>query len=263
VLDPQGNPVAGATILFMRTTRSQHAAVMNNEARVADSDADGNFRVRAQPGSSLRARYGELATQSPVPVPTLGEPVTLQLSGNATFTLHLKIVDGNGNLISNPSVTANAGMNQDSTVPPGRYLSDRSLELYDFTCDMPWRLRVGAPDYGTLQVAVPPPLADSPGRVEMTVTLPKADQPVGGIVVDQDEKPAPGVVVAITGPQITSTLVTTDAQGRFLFHIAKGTQAIVRLVLSPPYTAYAQVTGRRTDLKFYLPAEMTPGAGGR
>lgn len=84
VLDPDGKPVHGATVLYT-----------SNEPAPGDlavhSGSDGRFRIReiARDGE-LRGRFGPLATKTPVPYPTDNHDVIVRLSTRATYSLMVR-----------------------------------------------------------------------------------------------------------------------------------------------------------------------------
>jgi hypothetical protein len=255
VVDPQGKPAAGALVQCIPDLLVGHDGVMQTEY----ADVDGRLRLHVPPRTVLRARLGDLATDSVIATGEAPDTITLKLSANATFTLTVKVVDAAGSIIHDSSVRligspfAEPGMTQ-QTIADG-------VAVFDgLVCDAPWRIVAYASDYGQVQMTVPAPSGKPPRHVEMSVALPKADQPVSGIVVDQDDNPATGVNVILIGPQISQHIIKTDAQGHFEFHIPNGVRGIVQLQLPPPYQAYTQITGARTDLKFYLPRDLTAAA---
>jgi hypothetical protein len=257
VVDPQGKPAPAAIVQYIPVLRPGPRNVIGAmQSEVAD--ADGRLRLHVAPGTLLRARFGDWATESPVPTGESGE-VTLQLSANATFTLTVKVVDIAGNLIPDSKVQLTGPSNPGTMSYQRTEINGAGFE--ELNSDMPWQIMVSASNYGQVRRNVIAPSGEPPHHVEMSIILPKADQPVSGVVVDQENNPAPGIGVLVNGPQINSQYVKTDAQGRFEFHVPRGANVNVRLELPRPYTAYAQVVGGKgTDLKFYLPLNMAPAA---
>jgi hypothetical protein len=256
VIDPNGNPVPGATVLYTRPPAPGQPEFL--EDRSVTTDATGRFKLRGGIGTTLKATYKNLATQSPTTLTSTGGFYTLQLAPRVTFDLTVKVVDESGS----PVAGATAGIFPTSggmmiTQPVS---ADGSAKFEAIGADTRWSLHANAPGYGLSQLPVRPPRT-LPRIVEMKIVLKKADQVISGTLVDDQGNPLAGLTVAINGPLIGVVDTKTDAQGRFKLQVAAGTSGLIYIRDAddkPLLRENLRAKAGETDLKLVMPAATQP-----
>jgi protocatechuate 3,4-dioxygenase beta subunit len=262
VVDSDGNPVAGASVEYKEPPTTGKAMRFSPFGLSVQTDATGRFKVRAAAGTILRARFKEMATESPVKASDPAGFYTLKIEPHMSFTLLARAVDGNGAPVPNAtfellSDAINLGETRNAN-------SDGTVTIDSLAVDTTWRIIASAPGYGREPGAVPAPAAPVPPALtrhsEVTVVLPAAGMTISGVVVDQKGNPASGITVSIQGAETGQVDTKTDASGQFTFKVVDGASGWLMLhdangktMRRPIQMAHAG----ETDIKLVMPGLTT------
>lgn len=222
VLDVDGKPLPGVNVFAEDPKGGLYGAAHT----VTDERGDFYFEA-VTPGTLLRATRGRRETPTAIPVDG-GEPeVVLRLAKRLRITLTGTVTDADGNPIANAKVQAihqegqfGTGMKPELTDVHGRY------RIAGLNPSARYSLQAESPGFGTagtrLTLDPAKPTAEAP-----PLRFEAVSRPISGTVVDNDNKPLPNVAVELapTDPNATPLSTTTDAQGRFAFHVLAGTRA--------------------------------------
>jgi protocatechuate 3,4-dioxygenase beta subunit len=247
VIGVDGKPAAGVMV----HASSEHGMF---DGSFAKTNADGRFHFDAIPANTqLEVKYGEVRSAEPVVVQRGQGEVRLQLVPRMKLSLEGLVTDEEGKPVANARIRLSiwqGNMGYSETDPRltdgnGRY------ELKDLYADSRYTLAAEADGFGEKQADLQP---DPNTRKLPTLALPRADAVVGGVVVDEERKPVPGVRVELSNGMSPKTAVT-DAQGRFSFQIVSGTRHAVSIRARERDRTgpHADVIGGKTDLKLVLP----------
>ncbi|HEX4056370.1 MAG TPA: carboxypeptidase regulatory-like domain-containing protein [Tepidisphaeraceae bacterium] len=215
VVDPAGNPVAGASVFAYS---DQPPMAYNRNA--ITTNADGTFQTQPVQRSAkveLRAKFQDMATPKSIIVnrAAIGE-VVVQLQKNALASLTGRVVDAKGQPLKNAQIELlyavgryRFGDNAGATDDQGAYKVD---SLWG---DMTYSVQATCDGYGesesndTLHV--------SPGEATRVpdLTLYQRDSTVAGVLLDRDNKPVAGQRIYVRGPRTGYSNITTGADGKF------------------------------------------------
>jgi len=155
VIDSDGNPVAGATVI---TT-----------GRTVQTDATGRFHLHAPSGTLLRARFKDMATKSAVKTGGAGS-YTLTVAANMTFDLHVTVVDANGSPVPDSTLLiGESGIMMASRKVP----ADGVVKFDSLNSDTQWFIMAEAQGYRAPGASVHAPDDASPRQAQMTIRLKK------------------------------------------------------------------------------------------
>ena len=248
VLDPDGNPVSGASVTYYP----------NGEIPFAQSvktDAHGQFEIHAAAGTPVRATWKNLATTAAQKVKP-GIPLELTLSADTTFSLIVKLSDEDGNLV--PGAQADLitwGASTGIGGHPRAANKDGTVTFENLPRDGKYSVSATAPGYG----GASRDLKRSPAAgnaATLQVVLHKATSVIAGKVVDAHGKPLPNFPVEMNGDDTVQT--HTDAAGHFSFSVTDTAAALIYL-RSPTGEPLKPIDAKagQTDLTLTAP-EVNP-----
>ena len=212
VIDPDGKPAPNALIQIPSDRNMMFG-------RTVTADADGKFHLHAKPGTKLTARLGDLSTAFPVTA-IADAPMEIQLEKEARFTLIVHITDAAGNAVPGSSAELTTMTGQfGSSGTPHRADAKGVARFESLPMDGKYDVSAQADGYGDSQTKVGPPPFDEPRELELPIVIHKATEEISGRVLDKDNKPVPNITVELNG--ISTVDTTTDADGKFIFHVVK------------------------------------------
>ncbi|MGV3613966.1 MAG: carboxypeptidase regulatory-like domain-containing protein [Fimbriimonas sp.] len=220
VLDPEGKPVPGAVV---RATTIDSRAHLREEV---ETDAQGRFRIEAggdASGIRLDARKGDLYMAAPAEPAAKGDTDLRTVRGGLA---HLRgLVRGpDGKPVANAAVrliewTGGTG----SSVGEIKTKADGTFEFAGLLPNRAYSADVRATGLGR-KYAEQVSLKRGDRAEFPPFDLVKADQSLGGRIVDEKGQPVAGVEVTAHSEEIS---VTTDAKGRFrLDGLPKGSVSV-------------------------------------
>jgi hypothetical protein len=195
VVDDQGRPVPRAIVSAERSS-----AQMLAPSLTAKSDAQGRFTFDTLEAQSiLRASKGRSSTTQQVRI-TSGNAnnITLVLSRNDTVPVVVRAVQEDGTPIpaAKVSLISMHGRSGISTPSDDRLTDVEGYTRFSLKSDSNTVVSINAPGFGNGQKQ----LTLTPGKTnEFAITLPKADQSIAGMVVDEKGEPIPGISVTVDG----------------------------------------------------------------
>jgi hypothetical protein len=255
VTDVDGKPIAGATVLCDDSIDP----FPGGNTRTVLSDTDGRFRIaHVQPGSIIRARWKNLATEAPINVRGGTANVEIQLSPTAFYTLTVRATDENGSIIPTATVSLvvwNSGYG--AGMEPKRSDLKGTIVFDSLLADTKYSLSAQSPGYGVVRLDVKTPPIGTPRQQVVSLVLKKASSVLGGIVVDQNGAAAPFAEVSINGTETGLQSAKADSHGHFEFLVVPEARHVI-LWAGPamggtvrPKTATADAGN--TNIKLFLP----------
>ena len=219
VVDPDGNPVPGASV----TTSSDDMPMLR---MAITTGADGTFQTMPMPRTGqlqVRARFQDLATSKAMLVNRAAPgDVVVQLEKNALASISGRVLDPQSQPIKGAQIVL--------IVRTGRYASGlgggTTDERGNYTIPALWADAVYSVEamrdgYGQASTS---DLRLQPGQTTAVrdLTLYKRDSTIAGVVLDADSKPVAGTLINLNGPRSGYTRVTTDANGQFTCAVVSG-----------------------------------------
>jgi hypothetical protein len=249
VVDPDGNPVAGASVYLAsdEIPMYQHMSVITG--------SDGVFRTIPMQRTGrlqLRARSGDLATPKAVVVNRANPgDVTVQLEKGVLSTIAGRVTDPQGHPISAAQI--------DLIIRTGRYTMEQDSGLSDngggYKIDSLWPdgvyfVDVSRNGYGESETAE---LRPQPGETlnPRDLVLYKRDSTVAGVMIDGDNKPVVGGRLYVNGPRTGYNDLTTDSNGKFSCTVVSGDRITVFYNYSPSH-GYSRQSARSGDQNIVL-----------
>lgn len=238
VTTDDGEPVAGATVTLVDPDGAERSAVSDSTGfYVLDGVPVGDYTFEVEPPPG----YGVVSVPEPLTVPVDTEdPITDQdvvlqqaPSISGTVTAGGEPVPGAVVTITGPggttsTITGADGGYQFDALPPGEHT---------VTVEVPERYVADGPTEQTVTV-------ETEDLVDVDFALERLGS-IGGVVVDGDGEPVPGVTVVVSGPGGDVTVVTDDA-GRYLFRDLGTGDYVIELEVPDGYEA--ETTQRTTSI---------------
>lgn len=216
VVDPDGNPVAGASVFAY----SEQSVLLNNIRNAITTNADGTFQTPPVPRNAhvdLRARFGDLATPRSITVTrNASGSVTLQLEKNAFAALVGRVVDQRGQPLKNARIELLYSIGRYRFGDEAGVTDDRgNYKIDSLWADMSYSIDVTCDFYGEAESNNS--LRVSPGQSTTIpdLTLYKRDSTIAGVLLDRNNKPVAGQRVFVRGPRSGYSNLNTDANGKF------------------------------------------------
>jgi hypothetical protein len=221
VVDPDGNPVAGASIF----TSSDDSPMFQNMA--ITTGGDGTFQTLPMPRTGqlqIRARFKDLATSKALAVNRASHgDVVVQLEKNALASISGRVLDPQGQPIKGAQILLIIrtgrnyafGQNGGSTDEQGYYT------VASLWADAVYSVEAMRDGYGMANTS---DLRLEPGQTTRArdLTLYKRDSTIAGVLLDADGKPIAGTRINLNGPRTGYSNVTTDANGQFTCSVVSG-----------------------------------------
>ncbi|MGD0387403.1 MAG: carboxypeptidase-like regulatory domain-containing protein [Tepidisphaeraceae bacterium] len=222
VVDPDGNPVAGAMVMIFGSPND--APMLQHMATT--TGGDGTFQTVPMPRTGqfqLRARFQDLATSKALLVNRASPgDVVIQLEKNALATVSGRVLDPQGQPIKGAQIELvirtgrfASGENSGSTDEQGNYT------IGALWADAVYSVNTTRDGYGQADTS---DLRLQPGQTTRAhdLTLYKRDSSVAGVLLDADSKPVAGTQINLNGPRTGYSGVTTDSNGQFSCAVVSG-----------------------------------------
>ena len=221
VVDPDGNPVAGASIF----TSSDDSPMFQNMA--ITTGGDGTFQTLPMPRTGqlqIRARFKDLATSKALAVNRASHgDVVVQLEKNALASISGRVLDPQGQPIKGAQILLIIrtgrnyafGQNGGSTDEQGYYT------VASLWADAVYSVEALRDGYGQASTS---DLRLQPGQTTAAhdLTLYKRDSSIAGVLLDADSKPVAGTQINLSGSRSGYSNVTTDGNGQFTCSVVSG-----------------------------------------
>ncbi|MGA2583857.1 MAG: carboxypeptidase regulatory-like domain-containing protein [Tepidisphaeraceae bacterium] len=261
VLDPDGKPVSGATVICDDKTGVGRGGIGQGE-KVAQTDAGGQFKfASAGKGAVLRARWKDLATETAVTVRNPGEDETLDLSADSTFSLEIDVNDqssgtgvGGANVMLITQNDAGFGMGSTHKADAAGKVIIPKL----FT-DTSYSVSAQASGYGQAQRNVKAPLGN-PRQAVISLSLKKATSVIAGTLTDDAGNPLANVEVVLNGPLTGYQTTKTDSAGKFSFAVVDTVKNAMVGFRAPAGThpSFARANAGDTDVQLVAHSSQPP-----
>lgn len=219
VVDPDGNPVAGASV----TTSSEDMPMLR---MAITTGGDGTFQTMPMPRAGqlqIRARYKDLATSKALAVNRASHgDVVVQLEKNALASISGRVLD--------PQSQPIKGAEIELIIRTGRYAFGQGGGFTDeqgnytvpsLWADAVYSIEAMRDGYGQASAS---DLRLQPGQTTRVhdLTLYKRDSTIAGVLLDADGKPVAGTQINLNGPRTGYSSVTTDTNGQFTCAVVSG-----------------------------------------
>jgi uncharacterized GH25 family protein len=256
VVDPDGNPVAGASV----SVSSDQMPMFNRVAFT--TDAQGIFQsmpMQRNVKIEVRARFHDMGTAKPVIVPRSGELV-VHLDKGAMGTITGRVVGPDGKPLQNASVeliirAQRYSFGQDAGVTD----ADGNYKIDSLWPDLIYFVNVSHDGYGQSESAQIRLQPGQPNKIK-DLTLYKRDSSIAGMLLDANEKPVTGKRVYVSGGKSGYSNLTTDNDGKFSCAVVSEDHLTVFYNLDSN-TPYKRQTVRAGDQKIVLhtsPPKVVP-----
>jgi hypothetical protein len=206
-VDTEGHPIPGVDILLQRKGEAPPGDV------VANSDEKGNFSVPSlETSSRLRARKGKSSTLEHGEFTLDKTYVTLVLHPNAQSVIHALVHEADGTPIPAATVIVIKGNRSDGETIQQTTGPDGTCLFTALESDFGYQIRAYAKGFGLITAPV---TVDKGKQSETTITLPKAESFVSGVVLDTNGAPMADKRVALRSTLSAPQTVRTDITGHF------------------------------------------------
>lgn len=225
VVDPDGNPVAGAMVYV-----SSDQLPMYQQNGIT-AGADGSFQTipMLRAGKiEVRARFGNMGTRKAIVLTrTSPSEQVIHLEKDALGSISGRVVDPQGQPIRSAKIELIVRM------PRYAYGNDagETDDQGNFKVDSLWpdanySVEITGSGYGEANSAQ---LHLQPGQTTNIpdLTLYKRDSNVAGVFLDANEKPIVGQQIQVSGPRTGYSRLTTDADGKFGCAVVSGDRLTV------------------------------------
>jgi protocatechuate 3,4-dioxygenase beta subunit len=226
VSDPQGQPVAGATVQVMP---------FGSETR--KTDKDGKFKVSwqnfngrndAPPSLLVRTPKGDLAGLCLLDDPDKLDDLKIALAPGITFTG--TVVDPDNRPIPKASLQLNLQQTPYNSQVQERISTDKDgkYTIRALPADLNYHLTARATGFGQKQSPVDlTAIKERIVEVE-PIVLKRANLSVTGVVVDEDDKPVSGANINAMGSEQNVQSVVSDKNGKFTLKNLCDAEATIR-----------------------------------
>jgi protocatechuate 3,4-dioxygenase beta subunit len=259
VLDPDGNPVAGASVFISsdEIPMYQHMSFTTGP--------DGIFHTLPMQRTGrvqLRARSGDLATSKALAVSRSAPgDITIQLEKGVLATITGRVVDSQNQPIPAAQISlivrnGRYSMEQDSGLSDDK----GNYTIADLWPDAIYYVDVSRNGYGETETAE---LRPTPGQTltPRDITLYKRDSSVAGLLLNADNQPVVGMRIYINGPRTGYNSMTTDGSGKFSCTVVTGDR-LTAFYNYAPQRGYSRSSVRSGDQSIVLhtapPRVLTP-----
>jgi hypothetical protein len=256
VVDPDGNPVAGATVY----AASEQSPMFQNNPITAS--ADGRFQtmplIRAG-RIEIRARSGNLATPRAMIVTRASTgDVVVQLEKDALGSVLGRVVDAQGQPLKGARIeiitqSARYSFETDS----GATDEKGSFKADSLWADSNYIIQVSCNGYGQ---ASSTQLRLQPGQTTdiRDLTLYKRDSSVAGVLLDGSNKPVAGQRIYVNGPRTGYNNLTTDGDGKFNCTVVSGDRLTVFYYVGRGYNRQSARAGDQNIILHTSPPRAAP-----
>ena len=231
VVDPDGNPVAGASVFV-----SSDLMPMFNRVAVT-TNSDGVFQslpMQRVGRIEIRAKFHDLATSKAVLISQSTGDIVIHLDKNALASISGRVVDPQGNGLDGAPITLDIRMPRESFgQDAGKTDGQGNFKIDSLWPDLGYVVIASRDGYGQ---SVTNQLHMQPGQDTHIpdLTLFKRDTSITGTLLDENDKPVVGKRVFIRGTKSGSTNINTDANGKFIWAV----------VSNDPLTIFYNLDGR-------------------
>jgi protocatechuate 3,4-dioxygenase beta subunit len=215
VLDPQGKPVAGATVKVMPFPSDAGAT----------TDKDGKFEVRWRTWNRINDTSASLLVRKPeaglvclLSLEDQEQTDNLKITLAPGITITGAVVDPDNRPIPRAQVSVNLQREryssniQDDAATTGQ---DGKYAVRALPDGENYFVRATADDFGRIQSPVDVSTAQDRTVTVPALTLKPANLTVTGVVVDADDKPVSGAQVNVSGNEQNTRPVQSDTNGKF------------------------------------------------
>jgi hypothetical protein len=256
VTDADGKPAVGAQV----------AAFPNNGAHWVKTGTNGEYSLNwalqswqlQNGGAMLVFRDSARNLAGTEELPEDATNLDVKLKPALTFSGQVKNTDGALLTTAQVGLWLKAGnsyeqLNEQPTIPVN---AEGRFEIKCLPPDAQYLVYASAKGYGKGQRQLQPEYESN--RVELaTFVLKPADRVIAGKVMKDDDKPAFGVNVQLSGEDQPEGYLTTDSQGRFHFQVCGG--QIRLFAYLPNGSGNAQATVEAGDTNIVMTLSSQPG----
>jgi hypothetical protein len=258
VVDPDGNPVGGATVY----AASDQSPMFQNNPITAN--ADGTFQTMPMIRAGrieIRAKSGSMATPKAMIV-TRSSPgdVVVQLEKDALGSIAGRVVDAQGLPIKGARIEIitqtprfSFGSDAGATDENGNFKAD------SLWADSNYIIQVSCNGYGqasSSQLHLQPGQTTTPHDL----TLFKRDSVVAGVLLDGNNNPVAGQRIFVNGPRTGYNNLTTDSQGKFNCTVVSGDRLTVFYYVGRGYNRQSAKAGDENIVLHTSPPRTAPPA---
>ncbi len=256
VVDPDGNPVAGATVY---ASSDQSPMFQNNPITAG---ADGTFQTMPMirlGRIEIRARSGTMATpRAMILTRSATGPVVVQLEKDALGSITGRVVDAQGQPLRGARIeliTQSArfsfGNDVGATDEKGNYKAD------SLWADSNYIIEANCNGYGQASSSQ---LHLQAGQTTTThdLTLYKRDSSVAGVLLDSGNKPVAGQRIYVNGPRTGYNNLTTDGDGKFNCTVVSGDRLTVFYYVGRGYNRQSARAGDQNIVLHTSPPRVAP-----
>ena len=229
VVDPQGQPVAGATVTAF--------PIMSNAATITDKDGRFDLRWRTwnMPGNDISAcllvRKPEADLAGVLSLEGQERLDNLKITLGPGVTITGTVVDPDNRPIPKAHVNVMLQRNrfgspiQDDPATAGQ---DGKYTIRALPAGEDYTVMVSADNFGRNQSPVALSAAKDRGVTVPPIALKRANLTISGIVVDADDKPVAGAMVSADGMEQSVMGAASDKDGKFTLKNLCDAQATIR-----------------------------------
>jgi uncharacterized GH25 family protein len=226
VVDPDGNPVAGASVYV-----SSEQVPMFQQMSVT-SNADGTFQsvpMQRNGRIEIRARIGDLGTPKPFVINRgSGAPIIVHLEKNALATITGRVVDSSNQPIANSHIMLIVRMTRFSFgQDAGMTDSQGQFKIGSLWSDPIYYVEARSDGYGQAET--------DQLRVDAGQTLPvhdltlyKKDSSISGQLLDADDRPVSGQQIYVSGRKTGFNNMPTGNDGKFSCAVVSGDRLVIQ-----------------------------------
>jgi uncharacterized GH25 family protein len=223
VVDPDGNPVVGASVYITSDLMPMfnRVAVITNATGVFQS-----MPMQRVGKIDVRAKFHDFGTPKPVTVPRTGELV-VHLEKDVMGTITGRVVDSDGKPLQNAKIeliirAQRYSYGQDA----GATDADGKFKIDSLWPDLTYFVQATRDGYGQSESPQLHLQAGQPNQVK-DLSLFKRDTSIAGVLLDADEKPVTGKRIYVTGSKSGYSNLNTDADGKFTCQVVSNDRLTV------------------------------------
>jgi hypothetical protein len=256
VVDPDGNPVAGATVY----AASDQSPMFQNNPITAG--ADGTFQTMPMIRAGrieIRAKSGSMATPKAMILTRASTgDVVVQLEKDALGSIAGRVVDAQGQPLKGARIEIitqtprfSFGTDAGATDEKGNYKAD------SLWADSNYIIEANCNGYGQASSSQ---LHLQPGQTTTThdLTLFKRDSVVAGVLLDGNNKPVAGQRIYVNGPRTGYNNLTTDSAGKFNCTVVSGDRLTVFYYVGRGYNRQSAKAGDQNIVLHTSPPRAAP-----
>ena len=256
VVDPDGNPVAGAMVY---ASSDQSPMFQNNPITAG---ADGTFQTMPMirvGRIEIRARSGTMATpRAMILTRSSTGPVVVQLEKDALGSIAGRVVDAQGQPLKGAQIeliTQSARFSFGSDV--GATDENGNFKADSLWADSNYIIEANCKGYGQASSSQ---LHLQAGQTTTThdLTLFKRDSSVAGVLLDSGNKPVAGQRIYVNGPRTGYNNLTTDGDGKFNCTVVSGDRLTVFYYVGRGYNRQSARAGDQNIVLHTSPPRVAP-----